>query len=203
MAITAVLVRARPGTPMRATTIILQTDRSARPEEQRMPDAQDARSTVRHAIRACRPGDATALADLYRRSVMHYGLGAYSPVQVAAWAGSISAQKIAARSGDGRHVAVAVDAAGGILGWGDLEADGHVDFLYCAPEAEGRRVGSALVAALEAHARAAGMARLTVEASVLARQLFARRGFALLHRNDVAVNGVALHNFSMEKRLLP
>lgn len=149
------------------------------------------------------PGDADALADLYRRSVLYYGPGAYLPAQVAAWAGAISAEKIAARSGDGRHVAIAVDAGGRILGWGDLEAHGHVDFLYCAPQAAGRRVGSMLLEALEAQARAAGMPRLTVHASELARHLFEQRGFTLLHRNEVAVDGVALHNFSMEKRLPP
>jgi putative acetyltransferase len=171
--------------------------------EHGMPMAQDSGLAMCHAIRAYVPGDAAHLAALYRRSVTHYGPGAYLPAQVAAWAGSISAEKIAARCADGRHVAVAIDGAGGILGWGDLETDGHMDFLYCAPEAGGRRVGSALVGALEAHAGAAGMRRLTVEASELAKHLFARRGFTLLHRNELLVDGVAIHNFSMEKWLLP
>ena len=168
-----------------------------------MHDASDSERTVCHVIRAYLPGDATVLANLYRRSVIHYGPAAYSAAQVAAWAGSISAEKIGARSSDGRHAVVAIDAAGGILGWADVEADGHVDFLYCAPEAQGRRIGSALLAALEAHARAEGMPRLSVEASELARPLFGRHGFTLLHRNEVVAGGVALHNFSMEKRLVP
>ncbi|HEX8602909.1 MAG TPA: GNAT family N-acetyltransferase [Pseudoduganella sp.] len=167
-----------------------------------MPERPPAQHEGRERIRTWLPGDASALADLYRRSVMHYGPRAYSPAQVAAWAGAISAEKIAARSGDGRHVAIAVDADGRILGWGDLEADGHVDFLYCAPEAAGRGTGAMLIEALEAHARAAGMPRLTVEASELARPLFARLGFTLLQRNELAIDAVGIHNFSMEKRLL-
>jgi putative acetyltransferase len=155
-----------------------------------------------YALRACRPSDAERLAQLYRRSVSHYGPAAYSSAQVHAWAASISEEKIAARIGDGRHVLVAVDATDDILGWGDLEADGHIDFLYSAPEAQGRRVGTMLYDGLEKHAIAAAMPKLTVEASELARPLFERRGFALLRRNDLLVGGVPIHNFSMEKKLV-
>lgn len=118
------------------------------------------------------------------------------------WAGTICAEKIAARSIDGRFVIVAVDVADNILGWGDLEADGHINFLYSAPEACGRRVGSTLYSALERHARAMSMPRLFVEASELAKRLFTRRGFVFLRRNELTLEGVAIHNFSMEKRLL-
>lgn len=159
------------------------------------------RDMAGHAIRAGRPADAAALAHLYRQSVLHYGPRAYSPAQVGAWAATISAEKIAACLGDGRHAIVAVDMADNILGWGDLEADGHIVFLYSAPEARGRRVGSTLYAALERHARAAALPRLHVEASELALPLFTRHGFALLRRNDLVIDGVAIHNFSMEKRL--
>ncbi len=168
-----------------------------------MHEKRDAGNGTQCAIRAYLPGDAAALAELYRRSVAYYGPRAYSPAQVAAWAGGISAERIAACCGDGRHVAVAVGPDGIVLGWGDLEQDGHVDFLYCAPEAGGRGVGSALCHALETHGRTTGTARLHVEASELARPLFERRGFTLLRRNDLVVNGVAIHNFSMEKRLKP
>jgi putative acetyltransferase len=146
--------------------------------------------------------DAEKLAGLYRRSVLHYGPAAYSAAQVRAWAATVSADKIAERSGDGRLVVVAVDTANNILGWGDLEADGHIDFLYTAPEAGGRGVGSTVLGVLEQHARARSMPRLYVEASVLAQPLFTRRGFVLLRRNELSLRGVAIHNYSMEKRLL-
>lgn len=155
-----------------------------------------------YTLRSYEASDAEKLASLYRRSVLHYGPAAYSPAQVRAWAATVSTDKIAERSGDGRLVVVAVDAANNILGWGDLEADGHIDFLYSAPEAEGRRVGSAVYEVLEQHARARAMPKLYVEASALAQPLFAKRGFELLRRNDLSLGGVAIHNFSMEKRML-
>ena len=59
----------------------------------------------------------------------------------------------------------------------------------------------AVLAAIEAHAREQGIERLIVEASELARPLFERRGFTLLGRNDLLLDGVAIHNYRMEKRL--
>ncbi|WP_323145053.1 GNAT family N-acetyltransferase [Massilia phyllosphaerae] len=154
-----------------------------------------------YTLRLYQRSDAENLARLYERSVSYYGPTAYSTAQVKAWAGTVSAEKIRERSGDGRHVIVANDLAGNVLGWVDLEADGHIDFLYIAPEAHGRRLGSRLYCAVEQHARSRSMPLLHVEASELARHLFAKQGFTLIRRNELSVCGVAIHNFSMEKLL--
>lgn len=151
-------------------------------------------------LRPYRSDDAPALTDLYMRSVLHYGPRAYSAEQVAVWATLATIERTTARCTDGRHVLVAQDGTGCVLGFGDLEADGHLDFLYVAPEAERLHVGSLLYAALEAHARGRGLSRIFVEASELARPLFERRGFTVLGRNDLSLQGVAIHNYRMEKR---
>lgn len=151
-------------------------------------------------IRGYQPADAPLLSDLYVRSVLHYGPRAYNPRQVAAWAASASPETFAEHCMDGRLVLLAEDRAGSLLGFGDLEPDGHLDFLYAAPEAEGRHVGSLICDALEAHAREKRIARIYVEASALARPLFERRGFVLVGRNDFLLGDVAIYNFSMEKR---
>ena len=152
-------------------------------------------------LRPYRPTDAAALTALYVRSVRHYGPRAYTPEQVAVWAATADVAHTAARCGDGRYVVVAQDEAGRLLGFADLEADGHLDMLYVAPEAEGQHVGSHLYGAIEAHARRRGLHRIFVEASELARPLFERRGFTLLGRNDLVLDGVDIHNYRMEKRL--
>lgn len=152
-------------------------------------------------LRPYHPTDATALTTLYVRSVRHYGPRVYTPEQVAVWAATADVANTAARCGDGRFVVVAQNEAGGLLGFADLEADGHLDMLYVAPEAEGLHVGSHLYDAIEAHARRRGLHRIFVEASELARPLFERRGFTLLGRNDLVLDGVDIHNYRMEKRL--
>lgn len=152
------------------------------------------------SLRPYHPTDAAALTALYARSVRHYGPRAYTPEQVAVWAATADVAHTAARCGDGRYVVVAQDDAGTVLGFADLEADGHLDMLYAAPEAEGLHVGSQLYATIEAHARRRGLHRIFVEASELARPLFERRGFTLLARNDLVLDGVDIHNYRMEKR---
>ncbi|CAN4278035.1 GNAT family N-acetyltransferase [Pseudoxanthomonas sp. LjRoot125] len=151
-------------------------------------------------LRPYRPTDAAVLTALYACSVRHYGPRAYTPEQVAVWAATADVAETAARCGDGRYVVVAQDDAGTVLGFADLEADGHLDMLYAAPEAEGLHVGSQLYAAIEAHARRRGLRRIFVEASELARPLLERRGFTLLGRNDLVMDGVDIHNYRMEKR---
>ncbi|MGD9572929.1 MAG: GNAT family N-acetyltransferase [Thermoleophilia bacterium] len=126
----------------------------------------------------------------------------YTPDQVAAWAAlAPSPETLRARFRDGRTALVAVDDADRPVAYGDVEQDGHIDLLYCAPQAAGRGIGAAIATRLEEAARAAGATRMTVEASEAARRLFLRRGFRELHRRDLDLGGVAIHNVAMEKDL--
>jgi len=100
-----------------------------------------------------------------------------------------------------RLVLVAADAGDRPLAYGDLEADGHIDRLYCHPDVAGTGVTVSLYAGLEAAARGRGIARLTVEASEPARRFFLKRGFEVTARNDFELAGVAIHNWRMEKAL--
>jgi putative acetyltransferase len=54
---------------------------------------------------------------------------------------------------------------------------------------------------VEAEAGARGLRRLFVEASEPARRMFERKGFTVLDRRELVRDGVALHNFAMEKGL--
>lgn len=153
-------------------------------------------------IRRFRDDDATALAALFHAAVHGIAAAYYSAAQVKAWAPGVpDPERFAARAGDGRLLLVAADPADAPLAYGDLEADGHIDHLFCRPDAAGTGVAAALYAELEAAARALGMARLTVEASEPARRFFLKQGFALVGRRDFELAGVAIHNFAMEKRL--
>jgi Sortase and related acyltransferases len=150
-------------------------------------------------IRPYAPADAGEMGRVYFEAARALGARRYSAEQVAAWAPEPTpTEAVCARAEDGRRTWVAEGADGSLLGYCDLEADGHVDHLYCRPQAAGTGVASALLDDLLAHARAAGMRRLYVEASELARGLFARKGFALVARRDFAVRGVAI---AMELRL--
>lgn len=155
-----------------------------------------------HTVRPYREADAPALAEVFFRSVREAATADYSADQVRAWlAERPPPERMAARAADGRLTLVAEDASGTVVAYIDLEADGHIDHLYCHPEAVGRGVASMLYRHLEEMARERGIAEFHVEASEGARRLFLRHGFHLLERRNLRLRGVALHNYAMAKRL--
>ncbi len=152
-------------------------------------------------IRAFELKDAGALADLFHGSVHHAAISDYSPEHVAVWSPSKPDAGRYVQQAVGRIFLVAEGADGRIAGYGDLEPNGHIDHLYCRSDVVGTGVGSAIYAALESAAIDAGIATLFVEASEGARRLFERRGFTVDGRNDLIINGVAIHNYRMSKSL--
>lgn len=145
--------------------------------------------------------DADQLADLYHASIHEVGIKDYSVEQVWAWSPSKpDPEKYLSRAGN-RTLLVALNDGGEPVGYGDLEPNGHIDHLYCRPDAVGMGVGSAILAALESVAKNAGVVALFVEASEGARHLFERRGFDLELRNDFTIRGVSIHNYRMSKSI--
>ena len=112
-------------------------------------------------IRTYERRDAAGVADVFYRSVREVALSDDTPEQVRAWVpGRWDAEREHRRSGDGRLVLVAADEPGRVAAFIDLEPDGHIDRLFCAPEAAGRGVASRLYNAIETAARAQGIQRL-------------------------------------------
>lgn len=154
-------------------------------------------------IRSCREGDEAAMAAVYERAIRSVGAAHYSPEQVEAWIGGAETLpgRIKARMDDGRRCWVAVDPSGRVLGFVDLEGDGHIDILYVDPDVAGQGVTAAMLNVLEAAARTARLRRVYVEASEPARRFFARRGYRTVQRRDFELRGVAIHNYAMERDL--
>jgi putative acetyltransferase len=157
-------------------------------------------------LRPFRTSDAEALAALTLAAIRVTGLRGYAPEQVAAWAARHPGpERFISSAAKGDNILVAVDADDTPIAYLLTEPDGHCDMLYCHPDHSGRGLAAALLAETESWARAAQIARLFTEASELARPVFERAGFAVLHRRDFTIGPpeapVAIHNYAMEKRL--
>ncbi len=109
--------------------------------------------------------------------------------------------RLRSEASDGRLVLVAANADDRPVAYIDLEPDGHIDRVFCAPEAAGQGIASRLYDAVEAAAREQGIRSLFTEASELARRLFERKGFVVVERQDLVIRGVAIHNYRMAKAL--
>ena len=153
-------------------------------------------------VRPFRKDDAPALAQIFYSAIHEVASAHYSEEQVNAWAPAVpSEERFVARGTDGRTLLVAVDDRDVPIAYGDLEADGHIDHLFCKPEFAGKGVALAIYEELEKAAASQGIDRLYVEASEPASRFFRKRGFEVEERNDFELNGVPIHNYRMAKRL--
>lgn len=152
-------------------------------------------------IRRYRQSDAPGLAKIFLDAVRKTGLQCYDPAQVAVWASrGATPEEVNARCMDGRAVFVA-EVDGRAEAFIDLQEDGHIDMMFCAPEHAGQGLAAQLFSSLEQEARRRGLPSLHVEASEMAKPFFERRGFVLVRRNDFTLEGVPIHNYHMEKLL--
>ncbi|MCB1431894.1 MAG: GNAT family N-acetyltransferase [Alphaproteobacteria bacterium] len=152
--------------------------------------------------RLYRAEDAPHLGEIYVRAIRGLAPRGYDAVQVEAWAGRVTTtEETHARCSDGRLVLVATDENDTPIAFMDLEDDGHIDMMFCRPEWSGRGVASALFGRISAVAADRGMPRLYTEASEIAKPVFGKWGFHLVRRNDMEIEGVAIHNYAMEKHL--
>jgi putative acetyltransferase len=151
-------------------------------------------------VRRFRAGDAPALVALFRDTVHRINIRDYSPEQVQAWAPDEIDEPYGADTLSRRFCLVA-ESDGAIVGFGDLEGEGHLDRLYVHADHQARGVGRALLAALEAEARRRGCRRIFTEASLTARPFFEGHGYRVLQEQVVVCRGVEFVNYQMEKPL--
>lgn len=151
-------------------------------------------------VRASRATDVGALADILQASVKGLAGEYYSSAQVQAWMAVLpDVTRIKNQTLDGRKTFIAETSSEGVCGLIDLEACGHIDYLYIRPEKAGQGLATIMYNHLEAYAIRHGMTRLYTEASEHARRFFLAKGFSELHRRDFEVGGVSIHNYAMEK----
>ncbi|MDP9454801.1 MAG: GNAT family N-acetyltransferase [Actinobacteria bacterium] len=163
-------------------------------------DGAGAGQTAR--IRDYRASDAPELARLFYETVRSVNRADYSEEQVRAWAPRPpDPAELHARAA-GRRTLVA-EEGGEVVGFAELEEDGHLDTLYLRKDVVGRGIGRKLYEAVEREARGWGLGRIYTEASITARPFFERRGFRVVRERSVMVRGASMTNFAMEKDLPP
>jgi putative acetyltransferase len=154
------------------------------------------------AIRLYRAEDLSKLIALFRGSVRNIARLDYTESQLRAWAPDAIDPEQFARRLTAKPTWVA-ESEGHVVGFSDLEPDGHIDMLYVHPDYQRRGVARALLAHIERVAQTRGLDRLYTEASITARPAFAASGFHVLAAQTVTVRGESLTNYRMQKRLEP
>jgi putative acetyltransferase len=158
---------------------------------------------VRARIRDYAADDACAITRLFYETVHSVNQADYSEEQVEAWAPVVPDQQAwnARMSEPGRRTLVA-EEDDEVVGFAELEDNGHLDILYLRRDAVGRGVGWRLYKAVEREARSLGLRRIFTESSITARPFFERHGFRVVREQRVWCRRVEMTNFAMEKPLV-
>lgn len=143
---------------------------------------------------------ATQITDLHHASVHAIDASIYSLKQQEAWAHTPPNYPYWVKRLALKKPFMAV-FEGRIVGFIELEADGHIDCAYTHPYYQRCGVMAQLYAYVETIAYEKAMNRIYVEASKLIKPFFEKRGFVTLHRNEIIKNGCMIVNYSMEKKL--
>jgi len=143
--------------------------------------------------------DAEALADVYRDSVRTIGPQAYAKEQVDAWA--VYPEDIEEfRSRLSRGLTLVAIEDNQIVGFGQLEPDDHLAFLYCSGRYSRKGIGATIYRALEAHALTNGTFQIHTEASRISRPFFEKHGFSVVEVERVIRFGIEFERFRMVKK---
>ena len=151
-------------------------------------------------IRDYKKSDAAAITRLFYETVHSVNLQDYSEQQVCAWAPKIPDPQ-AWHSRMSRRYTLIAEEHGEIVGFAELERDGHLDMFYCRKDFIGRGVGRSLYDAIESKAVGLKLGHVFANVSITARLFFEHRGFFVVRKQAVTRAGIRLSNFRMEKRL--
>lgn len=124
----------------------------------------------------------------------------YTPIQRAAWAPNKDMPiDWPTRLLD--QICWVAETNGQITGFFSMEANGHLDFAYVAPNFRRSKMAKTLYAHLLNDAQRLDLKHLTTEASHLARSFFLKRGWKIVTPETVTRKGVSIERFRMEIHL--
>jgi putative acetyltransferase len=144
------------------------------------------------------PSKAQEITELFYRSVHSIDSSIYSEEQKEAWAPRpIDYHKWRVRLARKRPYLAMINDR--VVGFIELESDGHIDCTYVSPEFQRRGVAKALLRHVISVAKDLNIKKLYVEASIVATPLFKSFGFSVQHENKVIRNNTVLINYTMSK----
>jgi putative acetyltransferase len=147
-------------------------------------------------IRSYRESDAVEIADLFHSSVHAVAAELYTDEEKEAWAPSppdYPAWKLRLST---KKPFVAVKQSV-IVGFIELEEDGHIDCLYVHKDYQSLGIGGQLLEYIIRTAGNRGIASFYTEASKMAMPLFKKFGFIYKSKNIILLRGQILANYNM------
>ncbi|RPE78637.1 MULTISPECIES: GNAT family N-acetyltransferase [unclassified Frondihabitans] len=154
-------------------------------------------------LRPYEPADAIATLAVFTEAITQTAAAYYTAGQIEAWAKPGRRDPNAwndAMRGRGSVVAVAGIE---VVGFSDVDRDGHIDMLFVSPRYLRRGIARTLLSHIEHRAQATGTKLLSSDVSKAARPFFESMGFDLVREQRATMEGMELTNYRMTKTLTP
>jgi putative acetyltransferase len=151
-------------------------------------------------VREYQPSDTQLIMQLFYDTVHKINIRDYTQEQVNAWASKSLDYEVWHKRLQIKLPYIA-EENGEIVGFGELDPDGHIDCFYCHSKYQRQGIGSKLFNHIENIAKSRGIKRLYTEASITAKPFFQNQGFSIVREQQVEIMGVILKNYVMEKYL--
>ena len=88
---------------------------------------------------------------------------------------------------------------GAVVGFIELDPDGHIDCLYVHPNAKRKGIASALIQHVLGVCNEQRIETIYVEASLCARPVFEKIGFKVVEKQEIMIKEETLINYRMER----
>ncbi|MBE9197588.1 MULTISPECIES: GNAT family N-acetyltransferase [unclassified Nodularia (in: cyanobacteria)] len=151
-------------------------------------------------VRRYKIGDTAEIIQLFYDTIHEVNIRDYTQEQIDAWTSVNMDVEVWMNSLKSKFTYIA-EKDNKILGFGELEANGHIDRFYCHKDFQGQGVGTKILEQIEVTARNLEIKKLFVEASITAKPFFARKNFMVVKQQEIERSGQKLINFVMEKVL--
>jgi putative acetyltransferase len=151
-------------------------------------------------VRTYEIGDTQQIVKLFYDTVHEVNIRDYTKAQVDAWAPADMDLASWIKSLSSKFTFVAEEGQK-ITGFGELEANGHIDRFYCHKDFQGKGVGTQILEQIELQAKNLGIKQIFTEASITAKPFFESKGFIVVKQQEVERRGQKFINFAMEKNI--
>jgi GNAT superfamily N-acetyltransferase len=131
------------------------------------------------SIRPAVPEDAIAACGVLRRSISECCVGDHrnDPQLLQSWLGNKTPENVASWFSTPSNYAVVAERDGAVVGVSLLTQAGKLSLCYVLPEALHSGAGKAMLASVEAQARAWGVSVIRLHGTATAREFYIRQGY--------------------------
>ncbi|NET73817.1 MAG: GNAT family N-acetyltransferase [Sphaerospermopsis sp. SIO1G2] len=152
-------------------------------------------------IRKYQITDTEMIMNLFYNTVHEINIRDYTQAQVDAWATkNLNYEYWLARLKIKQPLVAEI--SGEIVGFVELEADGHIDCFYCHSQYQNQGIGTQLLNYIEDIAKSKNNQKLYAEVSITAKPFFLKRGFSIIKEQQVERRGEVFKNYVMEKEII-